>query len=377
MSSWDNYMHAVGYIFKGLSEKPEVEVHLKHYYIGDDISIRCGAKRGIRCHFYMDGSAVPFRSVPYREQYGQCHLSLSVEELVEDRDFGDSTEVSLSCSVEFKMDGQLKSSQRSKAEKVTVFDTFSKYGRPHIQVDHKVIKDERSVQVLCHSETGIRCFFYSGQAKQPFSSIIYSKESKTCQLTVPEKTLLTRTEDRMSPEILFSCSVELNLEDRAVTSRRSKNIKVDINWNSAGFNVTEEPLSATLFLTDADLVTSDKHLGVYTSGSKHYIGIATGLLLFVLAAVILTSLFFIHERNQHHRGRDQQCENNLEPCIYANVNEDNQLTVMQQQQQDYHTDFEVCYATVKRTERPKEKTPVVCFSQTDEYANVMMPRGSN
>ncbi|XP_015199897.2 uncharacterized protein [Lepisosteus oculatus] len=285
--------------FADLSETPEVEVHLKHYYIGDDISIRCGAKRGIRCHFYMNRSEVPFRSVPYRQEYGQCHLSLSVEELVGDRDFGNSIEVSLSCAVELQMDGQLNISQHSKAEKVTVIDKLDKYGRPHIQVEHKVIKDERSVQVLCHSEAGIRCFFYSGHAKQPFSSISYSKELKACHLTVPQKTLLTRTEDRMSPEILLSCTVEVNLEGRAVTSRHSKSVKVNINRKSAGWNVTEVPLSENTIKMTSSFTPGSGYSSVKVMGS------AVGGLTCFTITVVLAVIYLKCKRNKLKRERKQ------------------------------------------------------------------------
>ncbi|XP_069042075.1 uncharacterized protein [Lepisosteus oculatus] len=95
-----------------------IDMDLKRINTDQNATIRCEAERGTRCHFYTDKSKAPFRSVPFREQYKVCSLTVSGKELLGQRGAGIRTDVVLSCAVELVTLGQTSTSQRS--ESITV-----------------------------------------------------------------------------------------------------------------------------------------------------------------------------------------------------------------------------------------------------------------
>ncbi|XP_069042356.1 uncharacterized protein [Lepisosteus oculatus] len=97
-----------------------IDMDLKRINADQNATIRCEAERGTRCHFYTDESEAPFKSVPFREQYKVCFLTLSGKELLGQRGTGNKTEVVLSCAVELGTLGQTSTSQRSKSITVEV-----------------------------------------------------------------------------------------------------------------------------------------------------------------------------------------------------------------------------------------------------------------
>ncbi|XP_015198019.1 uncharacterized protein [Lepisosteus oculatus] len=95
--------------FKGF----HIQVDLKHIDKEERVTVRCEAERGTHCHFYTDLSNAPFRTVPFREKYKVCFLTVSGRELLKGRGSGTSTEVFVSCAVEVVRAGDRVTSQRS------------------------------------------------------------------------------------------------------------------------------------------------------------------------------------------------------------------------------------------------------------------------
>ncbi|XP_069036730.1 uncharacterized protein [Lepisosteus oculatus] len=261
-----------------LMTKPYIDSPVKQTNIGDNIMIRCRSDGGIHCHFYHNHSAVPFKTTQYSAKYKFCHLSIPVEELVGDRDFGRSTEVSLSCSVEMMIDGQLKHSQHSDINKVEVVDKLSQLERPRIEAHSQYVNEEDVVQMFCYANTGTHCHFYNKYDTVPLGSVPYSEEFNSCSLALPVKELVSERHSGKSPQILLRCSVEVKLGETMVTSRRSQSIRV--NLEDDGYSESN---------------VSRDEAGQY---SHHCIWVASGKLLFLIAMAVSSIFYFKHKRNK-------------------------------------------------------------------------------
>ncbi|XP_066568672.1 uncharacterized protein LOC136758326 [Amia ocellicauda] len=183
------------------------------------------SNKGSLCHFYTDGSQVPFRSVPFRTEYQHCHLSVSAEELLEERGSQLRTEVSVSCAVELTMDGEPNIIHYSDSDRDS---WFSKFGRPRVEVDPQLVNEDNLIRVLCLAGTGMCCFFYNGNNKMPFNAVVFNETSKACSLTVLGKDLPSEGHRGSSSETLLSCAVEAKLGESTVKSRRSESVKVEV-----------------------------------------------------------------------------------------------------------------------------------------------------
>nr|XP_015197985.1 PREDICTED: uncharacterized protein LOC107076831 [Lepisosteus oculatus] len=97
-----------------------IDVDMEHIKKETIITVRCETERGTRCHFYTDEGRAPFRTVPFREQFKVCLLTVSGWELLEQRGKGNAAEVFLSCAAELTTEGRSVSSDRSRAIRIQV-----------------------------------------------------------------------------------------------------------------------------------------------------------------------------------------------------------------------------------------------------------------
>ncbi|XP_066568673.1 uncharacterized protein LOC136758328 [Amia ocellicauda] len=213
---------------KELRTTLSIEAVQKLFNIEDSVVFRCQSNKGSLCHFYTDGSQVPFRSVPFRTEYQHCHISVSAEELLGERGSQLRTEVSVSCAVELTMDGEPNIVHYSDTVTVEIADRFSKFGRPRVEVDPQLVNEDDLIRVLCLAGTGMRCFFYNGNNKMPFNAVVFNETSKACSLTVLGKDLPSERHRGNSSETLLSCAVEAKLGESTVKSRRSESVKVEV-----------------------------------------------------------------------------------------------------------------------------------------------------
>ncbi|XP_069036674.1 uncharacterized protein [Lepisosteus oculatus] len=89
----------------GMFRKPRINVHEEIFTERSQVKIRCEAERGIHCHFYVNQnneSMVPLVKEPFKKEFKVCIATMFGSELLERRGNGNSTEVILSCTVEFQ-----------------------------------------------------------------------------------------------------------------------------------------------------------------------------------------------------------------------------------------------------------------------------------
>ncbi|XP_069036774.1 uncharacterized protein [Lepisosteus oculatus] len=84
------------------------------------VTIRCEARRGTRCHFYTDESRAPFRTVPFREEFKVCLLTVTGWELQGQRSKGTGTDVLMSCAAELTTEGRTVFSLSSRSIRIQV-----------------------------------------------------------------------------------------------------------------------------------------------------------------------------------------------------------------------------------------------------------------
>ncbi|XP_069042076.1 uncharacterized protein [Lepisosteus oculatus] len=84
------------------------------------VTIRCETRRGTRCHFYTDESRAPFRTVPFREEFKVCLLTVTGWELLGQRSKGTGTDVFLSCAAELTTEGRTVFSLSSRSIRIQV-----------------------------------------------------------------------------------------------------------------------------------------------------------------------------------------------------------------------------------------------------------------
>ncbi|XP_069042355.1 uncharacterized protein [Lepisosteus oculatus] len=347
----------------GLLQKPYIESPEKQMNIEDTIMIRCKFGSGIRCYFYNNQSEVPFRTMPFKEDFQFCHVSVSIEELVGEKEFGASTEVFLSCVVEVMVDGQLMSSMSSDFWQLKVVDKLSQLGRPRIEPHSKPVKGEDVVQMFCYADTGTRCHFYNNFDTVPLVSVPYSKEFNACSLALPVKELVSERHSGKSPQILLRCSVEVKLGETMVISRRSQSIRV---------NLEDDEQSVLIGLCVSVLLI---------------IIVAAGLTLVCCKYTHMLTLFSKTDQRNNIR-------NHYQESSYLDIDADGRKKTLEisdscsvnghQQTENGNTasintaektEGEVCYASVNwrtKEQRKQLKKPasVMQVNQSEEYATV-------
>ncbi|KAJ8408561.1 hypothetical protein AAFF_G00251960 [Aldrovandia affinis] len=197
--------------------KPHVDITQTQGYIGENVYIRCKADSASQCLFYRDQALI--RTVSYNRDHKFCYLSVSVDELVGDREFTDTTVLSVSCGVELTLDGELNIIHHSDTKAISVIDRLGPLLRPRIEVDPNIINREGPVQMTCISGNGTQCVFYRGYRRVTRSP--YREELGGCRVSVLGRDLLGERDGEGGTEVQLRCALEVKLGEEALTSRLS------------------------------------------------------------------------------------------------------------------------------------------------------------
>ncbi|KAG7476362.1 hypothetical protein MATL_G00082100 [Megalops atlanticus] len=104
--------------------KPHLEVPQSQLNVGDKAIMRCKSDSGKPCSFYRNQTLI--RTVSYNSEHKFCHLSVSVDELLGDREFNGTTVLSVSCGLQLTLGGELNTTLYSEAKTISVTGSFQK-----------------------------------------------------------------------------------------------------------------------------------------------------------------------------------------------------------------------------------------------------------
>ncbi|KAG9353949.1 hypothetical protein JZ751_012073 [Albula glossodonta] len=202
---------------------PLITVHQTHLDVGQKAIIRCIADHADHCLFFSNQTLI--RRVSYSSKHKFCHLSVSVDELVGDREFMGKAALLVSCAVEVTLGKELNHTSYSDVVSTSVTDRLLL--RPLIEVYHNVTNKQDPVQMTCVSENGTGCSFYRGYENITWSP--YSEELGGCRVSVLGVDLLGERDGEGGAEVQLRCAVEVEVGGEVLPSRLSHAVTLEIS----------------------------------------------------------------------------------------------------------------------------------------------------
>ncbi|KAG9353948.1 hypothetical protein JZ751_012072, partial [Albula glossodonta] len=191
---------------------PLITVHQTHLDVGQKAIIRCTPDHADHCLFFSNQTLI--RRVSYSSKHKFCHLSVSVDELVGDREFMGKAALLVSCAVEVTLGKELNHT------------SYSDVVTTSVTVDHNVTNKQDPVQMTCVSENGTGCSFYRGYENITWSP--YSEELGGCRVSVLGVDLLGERDGEGGAEVQLRCAVEEEVGGKVLPSRLSHAVTLEI-----------------------------------------------------------------------------------------------------------------------------------------------------